>query len=101
MKKTVRIGTRKSLLALVQTEIVKNALLRAFPETEIEIVKIDTKGDQILDRALTSFGGKGVFTVELEADYSCFTIPGAFVVGFGLDYDDYYRNLPYIGVIEQ
>ena len=61
MKKTIRIGTRKSLLALVQTEIVKDALLRAFPETEIEIVKIDTKGDQLLDRSLTSFGGKGVF----------------------------------------
>ena len=68
MKKTVRIGTRKSLLALVQTEIVKNALLRAFPETEIEIVKIDTKGDQLLDRSLAAFGGKGVFTVELEAE---------------------------------
>lgn len=68
MKKTIRIGTRKSLLALVQTDIVKDALQRAFPETEIEIVKIDTKGDQILDRALTSFGGKGVFTVELEAE---------------------------------
>ena len=39
-------------------------------------------------------------TVELEADYSCFTIPGAFVVGFGLDYDDYYRNLPFVGVLK-
>ena len=68
MKKTVRIGTRKSLLALVQTEIVKNALLRAFPETEIEIVKIDTNGDQLLDLSLAAFGGKGVFTVELEAE---------------------------------
>ena len=39
-------------------------------------------------------------TVDLEADYSCFTIPGAFVVGFGLDYDDYYRNLPFVGVLK-
>ena len=39
-------------------------------------------------------------TVELEADYTCFTIPGAFVVGYGLDYDDYYRNLPYVGVLK-
>ena len=39
-------------------------------------------------------------TVEIEADYTCFTIPGAFVVGFGLDYDDYYRNLPYVGVLK-
>lgn len=39
-------------------------------------------------------------TVELEADYTCFTIPGAFVVGYGLDYDDYYRNLPFVGVLK-
>ncbi len=37
---------------------------------------------------------------ELEADYVCFTIPDAFVVGFGLDYDDYYRNLPFVGVLK-
>ncbi|MCI8525401.1 MAG: hypoxanthine phosphoribosyltransferase [Oscillospiraceae bacterium] len=39
-------------------------------------------------------------TVELEVDYTCFTIPGAFVVGYGLDYDDYYRNLPFVGVLK-
>ncbi len=39
-------------------------------------------------------------TVELEADYVCFTIPKAFVVGHGLDYDDYYRNLPFVGVLK-
>lgn len=39
-------------------------------------------------------------TVELEADYACFTIPKAFVVGFGLDYEDYYRNLPFVGVLK-
>ncbi len=38
--------------------------------------------------------------VELEADYACFTIPAAFVVGYGLDYDDYYRNLPFVGVLK-
>ena len=37
---------------------------------------------------------------ELEADYVCFTIPDACVVGFGLDYDDYYRNLPFVGVLK-
>lgn len=68
MKKTLRIGTRKSLLALIQTEFVKDKIQEAFPELEIEIVKIDTKGDQILDKSLTSFGGKGVFTAELEAE---------------------------------
>ena len=68
MKKILRIGTRKSLLALIQTEFVKDKIQEAFPELEIEIVKIDTKGDQILDKSLTSFGGKGVFTAELEAE---------------------------------
>ena len=68
MNKTIRIGTRKSILALVQTDIVKKKLLEAFPDCRVEIVKIDTKGDQILDRSLTSFGGKGVFTAELEAE---------------------------------
>lgn len=38
--------------------------------------------------------------VTLEADYVGFTIPNAFVVGYGLDYDEYYRNLPYIGVLK-
>jgi len=38
--------------------------------------------------------------VEIEADYTCFTIPDKFVVGYGLDYDQRYRNLPYIGEIE-
>ncbi len=37
--------------------------------------------------------------VELETDYYCFTIPDAFVVGYGLDYDEKYRNLPDIGVL--
>lgn len=38
--------------------------------------------------------------VDLEPDYSCFTIPAAFVVGYGLDYEDYYRNLPFVGVLK-
>ena len=37
--------------------------------------------------------------VELDVDYSCFVIPDAFVVGYGLDYDEKYRNLPDIGVL--
>lgn len=62
----IRIGTRKSRLALVQTELVKEKIEAAFPEAEVEIVKLSTKGDELLDRSLTSFGGKGVFTKELE-----------------------------------
>ena len=39
--------------------------------------------------------------VEIEADYTCFTIPNEFVVGYGLDYDENYRNLPYVGVLKE
>ena len=39
-------------------------------------------------------------TVPLTVDYSCFQIPDAFVVGYGLDYDEKYRNLPYVGVLK-
>ena len=62
----IRIGTRKSKLALVQTDLVRRRIEAAFPEAEIEIVEMSTKGDEILDKSLTSFGGKGVFTRELE-----------------------------------
>ena len=37
---------------------------------------------------------------QVTVDYTCFTIPDEFVVGYGLDYDQKYRNLPYIGVVE-
>ena len=37
---------------------------------------------------------------DVYADYSCFEIPDAFVVGYGLDYNERYRNLPYIGVLK-
>lgn len=40
-------------------------------------------------------------TVELEPDYKCFTIPKEFIVGFGLDYQEKMRNLPYIGILKK
>ena len=39
--------------------------------------------------------------VEMEPKYIGFTIPKAFVVGYGLDYDEYYRNLPYVGILKE
>ena len=66
MKKSIRVGTRESKLALLQTELVVHKLQEAWPELQIEIVPMSTKGDQILNRSLASFGGKGVFTKELE-----------------------------------
>lgn len=39
--------------------------------------------------------------VDMEADYTCFELPNEFLVGFGLDYNEKYRNLPYIGVLKE
>ncbi|MDG3142058.1 hypoxanthine phosphoribosyltransferase [Streptococcus suis] len=39
--------------------------------------------------------------VEIEADYVCYNIPNEFIVGFGLDYNENYRNLPYVGVLKE
>lgn len=66
MNKMIRIGTRESQLALLQTQIVVSKIKQIFPEIEIKIVPMTTKGDQHLDRSFASFGGKGVFTKELE-----------------------------------
>jgi hypoxanthine phosphoribosyltransferase len=38
---------------------------------------------------------------QVQVKYTCFTVPDQFIIGYGLDYDQIYRNLPYIGVIEQ
>ena len=62
----IRIGTRTSKLAMIQTELVKQKIQEHFPEEKIEIVPIITKGDIILHQPLASFGGKGVFTQEIE-----------------------------------
>lgn len=39
--------------------------------------------------------------VEIEADYVCYDVPNEFIVGFGLDYQEHYRNLPYVGVLKE
>lgn len=65
-KRTVRIGTRKSQLALVQTYWVKTELEQHFPEIEFEVEKMSTQGDKILDVPLAKIGDKGLFTKELE-----------------------------------
>ncbi len=65
-KRTVRIGTRKSQLALVQTYWVKAELEKHFPNIEFEVEKMSTQGDKILDVPLAKIGDKGLFTKELE-----------------------------------
>jgi hydroxymethylbilane synthase len=66
MKKPLRIATRKSALALWQANHVQALLREAHPGIEIELVKIVTEGDRILDRPLSQIGGKGLFLKELE-----------------------------------
>ena len=65
-KSTIRIGTRGSKLALYQANLVKSKLEEAFPDKSFETVIISTKGDKILDVALSKIGDKGLFTKELE-----------------------------------
>jgi hydroxymethylbilane synthase len=62
----VKIGTRGSKLALWQTELVLTKLKASAPETVFEQVVIKTKGDKILDVALSRIGDKGLFTKEIE-----------------------------------
>lgn len=62
----IKIGSRKSDLAIKQTEAVIEQLKMHFPSDTFEIVGISTKGDKQLDKTLQSFGGKGVFIKEIE-----------------------------------
>ncbi len=66
MTGTVRIATRQSPLALWQAEYVKSRLLQLHPDIHVELVKMVTKGDKILDTPLAKVGGKGLFVKELE-----------------------------------
>lgn len=61
-----RIGTRSSQLALWQAEHVADLLRTHYPQCEVELVKMSTKGDRILEKTLAEIGGKGLFTEELE-----------------------------------
>lgn len=95
MKRTLRIATRKSALALWQANHVQALLLDAHPGIEIELVKIVTEGDRILDRPLAEIGGKGLFLKELEramldgkadlAVHSMKDVPASMAEGLVLD----------------
>ncbi|MDI4649366.1 hypoxanthine phosphoribosyltransferase [Cohnella hashimotonis] len=52
-------------------------------------------------RVVALFDKPGRRTVDLNADYTGFSIPDAFVVGYGLDYAEHYRNLPYVGILKE
>ena len=64
--RTIRIGTRKSQLALVQTYWVKGELEKHFADINFEVEQMSTQGDKILDVPLAKIGDKGLFTKELE-----------------------------------
>ena len=66
-RRTIYVGTRKSPLAMVQTEFVISELRKRHPHLEFEILSQETKGDRILDVPLAKIGDKGLFTSELEA----------------------------------
>ncbi len=62
----VKIATRKSPLALWQAEYVRDALIALHPDLQVELAKMSTQGDKILDVPLAKVGGKGLFVKELE-----------------------------------
>lgn len=66
MRSLLRIGTRASLLAVTQSTWVKNQIEQQYPGTSVELVRITTKGDKILDVPLAKVGGKGLFVKEIE-----------------------------------
>jgi len=66
MTDTVRIGSRGSRLALVQSEWVRDRIQERHPDIQVEIEVIHTKGDKLLDAPLAKLGDKGLFVKELE-----------------------------------
>lgn len=94
MATTLRIATRKSLLALWQAEYVQQRLQQAHPDLQVELVPLVSKGDKILDVPLAKVGGKGLFVKELEnamledradiAVHSMKDVPMEFPEGLGL-----------------
>ena len=88
------IASRESMLAMWQAEHIKGRLKALYPDCEVEILGMTTRGDQILDRTLSKIGGKGLFIKELEqalqdgradlAVHSIKDVPMELPVGFAL-----------------
>lgn len=68
MKANLIIGTRQSLLALWQSNHIASLLRKQYPDSQVTLKKIVTKGDRILDVPLAQIGGKGLFTKEIETE---------------------------------
>lgn len=65
-EKRIRIATRKSALAMWQSNFVRAELIKLHPELEVELIGVTTRGDRIQNRPLSEIGGKGLFIKELE-----------------------------------
>lgn len=65
-KKTIRIATRQSPLALLQANHVRELILQKWPQMHVELLPLVTSGDKFLNTALSTTGGKGLFVKELE-----------------------------------
>ncbi|MBN6063016.1 hydroxymethylbilane synthase [Aggregatibacter actinomycetemcomitans] len=93
-QKSLKIATRQSPLALWQANYVKDRLQQLYPDLNVELVPMATKGDVILDSPLAKIGGKGLFVKELEnallnkeadiAVHSMKDVPMQFPQGLGL-----------------
>ena len=62
----IKIGTRKSKLAVAQTNMTAEKIREAFPDIEFEIVYISTMGDLVIDKPIADIGGRGIFVAEIE-----------------------------------
>ena len=64
--KKIRVGSRESKLAVIQSEIIMDIIRKNCPDTEVELVTMKTTGDKILNTTLDKVGGKGLFVKELD-----------------------------------
>ena len=65
-KRIIRVGSRESRLAVLQSEIVMRQIEEAFPDADVQLITMKTTGDKILDKTLDQIGGKGLFVKELD-----------------------------------
>lgn len=66
-KNIIRIGSRASRLAVIQSELIMAQIRQIAPDVTLELVTMTTTGDQVLDKTLDKIGGKGLFLKELDA----------------------------------
>lgn len=64
--KVIRLGSRESALAVIQSELVTEEIKKYCPDVRTELITMKTTGDMILDRSLEQIGGKGLFVRELD-----------------------------------